>query len=886
MNISRLLIFFFLLISVNAMATHNRAGQITYKFIGVLLPQPVWKYEVTITTFTKTSSVAADRPQLDSVYWGDGTGPQVFYRDSAILLPNDIKKNIYTEEHTYNGNGEYLIHFTDPNRNANVRNIPNSVAVPFYLETKLWINPFRGANNSVITGYDPIDEGCVNRIFVHNPAAFDKDGDSLSYQLIECRGDNGDPIGGYSFPSANVAFTLDNDGYLTWNTPQDPGEYNVAFMIIEWRNGDTIGFVVRDMQILIGNCDNFPPIITVISDTCVLAGDTLNFNVFARDPDFNRVELSASGAVFDPSLVPFPATFTDSIVNNDSVISKFKWITRCSHVRPQPYFAQFRAKDLPSAGIPSLVDLKGTYITVIAPGPDTLYAVPNSSSIDLTWPVPFCSGPLKYNIYRRVGPSPNEIECPCTNGVPASTGYVLIGTTDGSDTTFTDDNNGAGLTIGIQYCYIVTAVYDNGSESCASPQSCASLKKDAPVITNADVMETSTTTGKVYVAWSMPTELDMTAFPGPYKYKLLHSPDFAGSNFTEVATFNNLTDTIFIDSLINTKDQPWSYKILFYYTHPGVGDSLKGNTAIATTIYLKISPTDNKLNLTWEEHVPWTNQRYDIFKQNASLLFDSIASVTTQAFSDTGLINGTEYCYYIRSSGSYSFSGFIDPIINRSQIECGIPVDNVPPCATELTVTPDCNESQNELRWVNPNNICSDDVLKYYIYFGATETGNFELIDSVVNTTDTVYLHSGLSMISGCYKVTAVDSVGNETLDPVVVCIDTCRQYVLPSVFTPDGDGKNDFFHPCDSTTSLEYQATTCPPYKNVKEIDMKIYNRWGNLVFETKNRDINWDGKNKDTNADCSEGVYYYTCTVYFFTTKMEQSVDLKGTIQLIRNK
>ncbi|MGZ5472174.1 MAG: hypothetical protein ACXWE0_10935, partial [Nitrososphaeraceae archaeon] len=65
-------------------------------------------------------------------------------------------------------------------------------------------------------------------------------------------------------------------------------------------------------------------------------------------------------------------------------------------------------------------------------------------------------------------------------------------------------------------------------------------------------------------------------------------------------------------------------------------------------------------------HEQGTEQLDDIFKQNASLVFDSIASVNVPSYSDTGLVNGTDYCYYIRSSGSYAFSGFVDPIINRS----------------------------------------------------------------------------------------------------------------------------------------------------------------------------------------------------------------------------
>ena len=872
----------------NVYATHNRAGQITYEWIG--RNQAELKYRVTITTFTKTSSVQADRPTLDSVYFDFNIPPEVFVRTSKIDLPNNISKNTYVKEHTYPGPGRFVIHFTDPNRNADVVNIPHSVSVPFYIESILVINPFLGNNNSPLTTYDPIDQGCVNRIFIHNPGAYDPDpNDSLSYELVECSGDNGQPIPGYTFPSASHSFTLNPvTGDLVWDTPQAhvpaPSEYNVAFNIVEWRNGIFIGSVRRDMQIVINDCDDFPPIITVITDTCVLAGDTLRFNVTATDPDHDNITLSASGGPFDPNLVPDPATFTAVIANNDTVVSQFSWATKCHHVRPQPYFVQFRAA---SGLVPTLVDLKGTFIRIIAPPPPEAMAIPNGSGIDLHWTPAPCGDIVHYNIYRRNGMYPDTIHCPCDNGVPSYTGYTFIGTTiNGLDTTFFDDNNGQGLTIGIEYCYLITAIYSDSSESCASPQTCTSLKKDAPVITNADVRFTDVNNGSVFVGWSKPTELDTLQFPGPYEYRIFRSPGFFGSSFsaTPIGTFSNLNDTSFIDTLIDTKSGPWSYKIEFYYTNNG-SLVFKGQTGVASTIFLSIAPTDNRLNLSWEEHVPWTNTRYDVFKQNASLLFDSIASVNIQFYSDSGLVNGTQYCYYIRSSGSYAFSGFIDPIINRSQKDCAIPVDNVHPCSPDLSVYSYCNDNQNQLIWTNPNNTCADDVLKYYIYFGSSENGNFELIDSVLSPTDTIYFHKGLSRLSGCYKVTAIDSVGNETIDPVITCVDTCRQYVLPSVFTPNGDGKNDLFHPCDSTTSKDLQLKNCPPYKNVKSIEIKIFNRWGNIVFETNDKDVNWDGKNKDTKADCSDGVYFYTCKVFFFSIKNEQSLELHGTVQLIRN-
>src|SRR5437899_2550696 len=81
-------------------ATHNRAGEITYRHVG---SDRSLEYEITITTYTRTSSVQADRPTLDSVHLGDGTFAQ-FIRINGPLnngipygdeLPGDIKYNIY-----------------------------------------------------------------------------------------------------------------------------------------------------------------------------------------------------------------------------------------------------------------------------------------------------------------------------------------------------------------------------------------------------------------------------------------------------------------------------------------------------------------------------------------------------------------------------------------------------------------------------------------------------------------------------------------------------------------------------------------------------------------------------------------------------------------------
>ena len=238
-------------------ATHNRAGEITFVQISDLT------YEITITTFTYTLSFA-DRQQLD-ISFGDNsiaTAPRINGPlQKGEILPNFYKKNIYKINHTYPGPGVYKMVMQDPNRNAGVRNIPNSVNVVFSISTILIVNPAMGRNSTPVLLNPPYDKAALGYIFIHNPAAFDPDGDSLSYKLTVCTREDGKPIEGYTLPPATHSIRVDSiKGDLIWDTPADTGKYNVAMEIQEWRNGKKISVVVRDMQIEVFSTKNKPPV--------------------------------------------------------------------------------------------------------------------------------------------------------------------------------------------------------------------------------------------------------------------------------------------------------------------------------------------------------------------------------------------------------------------------------------------------------------------------------------------------------------------------------------------------------------------------------------------------------------------------------------------------
>ena len=857
-----------LLFSLTLCATHNRAGEITYRHLGG------YQYEATIITYTKSDS-PADRPDLP-LSWGDNTIdtiPRINGGGMGEMVGVNIKKNIYVGVHTYPAPAIYTLSFEDANRNSGVVNIPNSVNIPFFVSTQLIINPFLGINNSVQLLNPPIDEACPGQIFIHNPGAYDPDGDSVSYHLVQCLGEDGLPIPGFVQPQATNFLTIDAiTGDLVWDTPptNGVGEYNVAFVIEEWRNGILIGFVTRDMQIDVVPCNNQPPVIAPIPDLCVNAGDVIFFPVNATDPDnpIQQITISATGGplFFE---VPFTATFTPQ-TGNGIVSQTFTWPTDCQHVRKQPYLISFKVID---SGQPMLSDYETVQIKVVAPAPENLTATAQGTSIILDWDPSPCSLATGYAIYRKNG-AYGFIPDHCETGVPAYTGYSLLDTVNNINTSeYTDSGNGNGLVPGMVYCYLVIAVFPDGAESYASNEACTSLAKELPVLTNVSVTTTSVTDGSISVAWSKPNAIDSTQWPGPFRYMIERAEDFEGDAYTLLDSIDNLNDTTYIDSAdgLNTVSGPFHYRLRLENLTSGAPADM-GSCFPASSVFLTAQGQDNAIRLSWTEIVPWANGSYTIYRQNpVTLVFDSMAMAFETTFTDTGLANGSSYCYHVRSAGEYPAGGFVDPILNFSQDVCASPVDLDPPCPPVTAINSSCSTLRNEITWNFPLPECSSDVVEFRIYFAPKLNDSLSLLASFPSTVLPPYVHLQENSVAGCYGVTAVDSFQNEST-MTKICVDNCPVYELPNTFSPNGDGSNDLFRPF--------------PYAFIAAVEMNIFNRWGQEVFSTTEPDLLWNGKAKSTGAFVTDGVYFYVCVVKEIRLEGIISREIKGTIQVIGSK
>jgi gliding motility-associated-like protein len=103
------------------------------------------------------------------------------------------------------------------------------------------------------------------------------------------------------------------------------------------------------------------------------------------------------------------------------------------------------------------------------------------------------------------------------------------------------------------------------------------------------------------------------------------------------------------------------------------------------------------------------------------------------------------------------------------------------------------------------------------------------------------FLTAGFSSMACGLAVTNIDSV------------------TIPNVFTPNNDGINDVF----AVTGLS------------KGDEVRIYDRWGSIVYEFIGLDDAWDGHNT-SGILCSEGVYFYVV--------FSNGVHKSGTLQLLK--
>jgi hypothetical protein len=945
-----------LLAAARGYSTHLRAGEIT----AVRTSCTSLTFVITITVFLDTESgVTFGGAWLDM---GDnGKNSRIFIEEQATVQRPDLGPHMgmatIKKEYTYAGFGSYTITYAEEFRNEDIVNMTNSGSNQFYLTTTIILDPFLSCNQSLpVLLIPPIDRACTGVAFFHNPGAVDLDGDSLSYEMVTPWRDRNEPVWDYKQPinfdfyrDFNLAnesrngpptFSINStDGTIKWDAPGDVGEYNIAFHVIEWRKSSDgkwrkMSTVRRDMQIIVDDCDNNRPDLSIPNDTCVVAGANIKKTIYGFDPDKDDVKIEVYSEVL--FLSSSPATFLPDPKFQSSVPAAtlvLEWNTKCEHVKEQYYDVVFKITDKPKGGFP-LVTFKTWKIRVVGPAP--VWSVSNNPEENqypvLEWNDYACKNASQMQIWRKVDGSLYE-PAHCDTGMPAFLGYDLIETialrdpiTNEPVTRFTDIRY---LAPGAKYCYRLVALYPSpkGGESYVSKDTCFIFSdSDAPVITNVSVEKTHASEGKIKVIWQSPLDIDIAKFPGPYRYEVYRATGFDTKNLVLVSAPAGITDTVFLDTGIDTEHESFTYRIVLYSNTAADHSSYTpiDTSAFASSVWLETSAMPDYIELSWKASVPWLNSSYRypyhlVFRgtntalENEFLLIDSV-QVTESGFyyrdegkfQDTPLDKNSTYSYRIRTRGAYGNIAIAEPLENYSQVVFVSPDEDGKPCSPTVSISqPDCNEVfslaqcavrefSNRISWRVD---CSEQVRSYRVYAALRPDTEFVMIAE--NIKDTTFLDRNLTSFARCYKVVSVDGRGKESAYSEIICNDNCPYFELPNIFTPNGDGCNDYFSafgPFNPLTQRvpDHCALNQNNYNNcvrfVENVSIAVYNRWGKEVYtynSNKSEDsiyINWDGKDNE-GIWLSSGVYYYIARVNFDVIKPEQAQQtLKGWVHLTR--
>ena len=131
--------------------------------------------------------------------------------------------------------------------------------------------------------------------------------------------------------------------------------------------------------------------------------------------------------------------------------------------------------------------------------------------------------------------------------------------------------------------------------------------------------------------------------------------------------------------------------------------------------------------------------------------------------------------------------------------------------------------------------------------------------------------HASTPYTTTTYRVSVKDSTNCTAFDEVIVRVLKRRPIYIPNTFSPNSDGVNDFFIAYGNVATVRIKT-------------MKIFDRWGSLLYEGQNLPLGGDriGWNGTFNSkDLSAGVYVYMFLIEFIDG---EDVLFKGDVTLMR--
>lgn len=158
----------------------------------------------------------------------------------------------------------------------------------------------------------------------------------------------------------------------------------------------------------------------------------------------------------------------------------------------------------------------------------------------------------------------------------------------------------------------------------------------------------------------------------------------------------------------------------------------------------------------------------------------------------------------------------------------------------------------------------NEGVLDYTLYRSLQDKTPFEPFDAFISPIRVTY-ENGLEHYTQCYRVKATENDGNEAESwSNELCFNFPPVMYIPNVFSPNRDGLNDMFLVSAGA---------------IKTFNIKIFNRWGEQLFESDDIQNGWDGT--FSGVECQQGVYLY---IVEYSDYADKKYANKGTVHLVR--
>ena len=334
-------------------------------------------------------------------------------------------------------------------------------------------------------------------------------------------------------------------------------------------------------------------------------------------------------------------------------------------------------------------------------------------------------------------------------------------------------------------------------------------------------------------------------------WEIYQGPDFSSyallKDGTQIGIFSNITQANFNDAAV-TCQQNYCYEMRISLSdgtlitqYLGCAIAISSGMPIEASNFT-VSSSDGLSTLNWDIN--------STAQPKSTLLF-----ITSGGDTDSVEISGTSYTDTQTDA--------------NNRIAC-YQLKIIDSCDNETTSILTCNilltgrkqGGDNLLNWQIPINLTGFDI---WVLEKLDQSGNIES-EFALSSTDTEFteLFGNLTGQVATYRLRVTDSGRGLTVYSNKATIIESLEVKVPDAFTPDNDGLND---------NMEVIGNY------IASIQIKVFDRWGQEIFQSASLDSLWDGQFQGKNMP--QGVYTYLITG---NDTFGNAFTKKGTILLLR--